>query len=164
MDCVFSHAKVRRYLSLTILLHPLWMFEQVLFHHLDYIEGLKDDHTQQEIAEKMGWTRSTVANYGSLLNNLVTEVLKIAKSHQTGRVTGTVPTETFTERWFRDSDLYDLARDGTTEYAKPDEGPLPGQQFLGFHPDSIPKVNPRAIIKRYVGVSDWDSWRFSPAA
>lgn len=92
--------------------------EEDLFDHLDYIEGLRAEHTQQEIADKMGWTRSTVANYSSLLSNVVTEVVEIAKSNQTGRVTENVPTETFTERWFRDSGLYDLNREGTTEYAQ----------------------------------------------
>jgi hypothetical protein len=140
------------------------MFEQVLFDHLDYIEGLRDDHTQQEIAEKLDWSRSKVSQYTTLLSNVATGVLQIAEKHQEGRVAqDATPVANFGEYWFRTSDLYDLDRDGTTEYATPDEKPLRGQQFLGFHPDSIPKVNPRAIIKRYVGVSDWDSWRLSPA-
>jgi hypothetical protein len=91
------------------------------FDHLDYIEGLREDHTQQEIADKMGWTRSTVADYGSLLKNVVAQVLEIAKTHEQGRATGDVATATFTEGWFRTSGLYDLNREGTTEYATPDE-------------------------------------------
>ena len=34
---------------------------------------------------------------------VVTDVLDLAKKHQTGRVTEKVTNVTFTERWFRDS-------------------------------------------------------------
>jgi hypothetical protein len=43
-----------------------------------------------------------------LLNSIVTDVLGLAKKHQTGRVTENVTNVTFTEGWFRDSGLYDL--------------------------------------------------------
>jgi DNA modification methylase len=95
--------------------------EEDLFDHLDYIEGLRDDHTQQEIAEKLAWSRDKVAKRTRLLNEIVPGVLEIAKKHQEGRGTENVPTGTFGEYWFRTSDLYDLDHDGTTEYARPDE-------------------------------------------
>lgn len=96
--------------------------EEDLFDHLDYIADLRDEQTQAEIAERLGWSRSKVAKYSSLLNEIVPEVRSLARSRQEGRVTENVPTGTFTEGWFRKSGLYDLNRDGIDEYAMPDEG------------------------------------------
>jgi len=62
-----------------------------------------------------------VAKHSQLLNEIVTEVLKLARQHQTPRVTKNVTSVTFTEYWFRNSGLYDFNRDGVNEYAKPDE-------------------------------------------
>jgi hypothetical protein len=64
--------------------------------------------TQAEIGEKIGWTESKVKQYSALLNSIVTDVLGLAKKHQTGRVTEKVTNVTFTEGWFRNSGFYDL--------------------------------------------------------
>jgi len=95
--------------------------EEDLFDHLDYIAELRDEHTQAEIAERLGWTRDKVAKHSQLLNNIVTDVLDLARAHQTGRVTDNVTSVTFSEYWFRTSGLYDLNRDGVDEYAMPNE-------------------------------------------
>jgi len=97
--------------------------EEDLFDHLDYIADLRDEHTQAEIAERLGegWSRSRVAKYSTLLNEIVPEVRALARSRQSGRVTENVPSGTFSEHWFRKSGLYDLNRDGVDEYAMPDE-------------------------------------------
>lgn len=82
-----------------------------LFDHLYKIDELREEHSQAQIAEKMEWSRSKVAQYVSLLNNVVTEILDMARQHQEGRVTGdvtNVTTHNFTEGWFRTSGLYDL--------------------------------------------------------
>ncbi len=81
-----------------------------LFDWLDVVGKLRDEGlTQKEIGEKIGWSRDLVARYISLLDKVVTNVLLLAKEHQNGRVTENVTTGTdFTERWFRDSGLYNL--------------------------------------------------------
>jgi len=81
-----------------------------LFDWIELISSMKDGgYTQQEIADKIGWSRSKVAQQFSLINNVVTEILAKAKEHQEGRITNNVTAVTnFTERWFRDSGLYDL--------------------------------------------------------
>ena len=82
--------------------------EQDLFDYLDYIDRLRDDHTQEEIAERLGWSESKVKNHSRLINNTVTEVLDFARNRQSGRVTDEVTNVTFTEGWFRNSGIYDL--------------------------------------------------------
>lgn len=78
-------------------------------HWLDVIGRLRAEGlTQAEIGEKIGWTESKVKQYSALLNSIVTDVLGLAKKHQTGRVTEKVTNVTFTEGWFRDSGLYAL--------------------------------------------------------
>jgi len=71
--------------------------EEDLFDHLDYIADLRDEHTQAEIAERLGegWSRSRVAKYSTLLNEIVPEVRALARSRQSGRVTENVPSGTF---------------------------------------------------------------------
>jgi len=95
--------------------------EEDLFDHLDFIADLREDETQAEIAERLAWSESKVKNYSALLNKIVTPVLDLARSHQSGRVTSEVTSVTFTEGWFRTSGLYDLNRDGVTEYATASE-------------------------------------------
>jgi DNA modification methylase/anti-sigma28 factor (negative regulator of flagellin synthesis) len=95
--------------------------EQDLFDHLDYIKELRDDHTQAEIAERLGWGESKVKDYSALLGKIVARVLGIAKQHQDGRATAEVASATFSEYWFRTSGLYDLNRDGVDEYALSEE-------------------------------------------
>lgn len=75
-----------------------------------------------EIGEKLGWSTSKVKQHSALLGNVVTKTLEIARNHQEGRVTDEVTTVTFTERWFRDSGLYDLDREGTSSWAESGEG------------------------------------------
>lgn len=105
-----------------------------LFDHLDTIDTLrKNGHTQKEIAEILSdgqeeWSESKVKQYSALLNNVVTDVLDTAREHQEGRVTDEVTDVTFefTEWWFRNSGLYDLAppdEDNDTEESDEDDEP-----------------------------------------
>ena len=67
-----------------------------LFDWLDVIGRLRAEGlTQAEIGEKIGWTESKVKQYSALLNSIVTDVLGLAKKHQTGRVTEKVTNVTF---------------------------------------------------------------------
>ena len=77
--------------------------KQELFDWLDIIARLKDDYTQEEIGEKIGWSRSKVSQYILTFNKIDTQVLDIARKHQKGRVTKDVThvTFNFTEGWFR---------------------------------------------------------------
>lgn len=95
--------------------------EEDLFDHLDFIADLREEETQAEIAERLGWSRKQVGDYSRLLNNVVPPVLELAREHQEGRGTGDVPSGTFAEYWFRTSGLYDLNRDGVEAYATRDE-------------------------------------------
>lgn len=83
---------------------------QDLFDYLDYIQRYRDELTQSELAEKLGWSESQVKKYSALLTNAVPKVLEIAREYQEGRGTCEVPNGTFnfTEGWFRNSGLYDL--------------------------------------------------------
>jgi hypothetical protein len=69
--------------------------KNTLFDYLDIIGRLKDDYTQEEVGEKIGWSRSKVCDYSNLLNN-------INSPH--GEFN-------FTEYWFRKSGIYDLNKD-----------------------------------------------------
>lgn len=66
--------------------------------------------TQAKIGERIGWSENIVKRYCVLIDKIVPEVLEITKGIQNGRGTEKVPMGTFdfTERWFRDSGLYDL--------------------------------------------------------
>jgi hypothetical protein len=78
------------------------------------VARLKNNYTQEEIGNKIGWNRSKVKKYSALLSNIkVPEVREISKKYQKDRGTNEVPNGTFnfTERWFRDSGLYDLNND-----------------------------------------------------
>ena len=78
---------------------------------LEIIRKLRSEgKTQKEIAEILGWSREKVAHHVRLLDKVVTEVLDFCKSRQNGRVTEDVTTVTFnfTERWFRESGIYNL--------------------------------------------------------
>ena len=59
------------------------------------------------------WSRSKVAQYIRLLNEIVTPILDIARKHQKERVTKDVTgvTFNFTEYWFRTSGIYELNDD-----------------------------------------------------
>lgn len=46
--------------------------------------------TQEEIGEKMGWSRNKVAHYNILLENIVTRILNLTKAHQKDHVTDNV--------------------------------------------------------------------------
>lgn len=71
------------------------------------MEGL----TQAEIGDRIGWSREQIKNYVTILNNIGTQILDCARKHQDGRVpeNGTIVPFNFTEGWFRNSGLYDLA-------------------------------------------------------
>jgi len=58
--------------------------------------------TQEQIGERIGWSRDLVARHYILINKIVPKILNIAKKHQTGRVTLDVTNVTFnfTEGWF----------------------------------------------------------------
>jgi site-specific DNA-methyltransferase (adenine-specific) len=82
-----------------------------LFDRLQTIQALKNEgHTQQEIGDIMGMSRTSVANYYLLIDKIVTNILDLCKSYQQGRVTSNVTfvTFNFTEGWFRNSGLYEL--------------------------------------------------------
>lgn len=82
-----------------------------LFDWIEVISSMKEvGYTQQEIAERIGMSRSKVADYSSLINVVVADVLGLAKQHQKGRATHNVANATFnfTEGWFRNSGLYQL--------------------------------------------------------
>ena len=82
-----------------------------LFDWLEIIRKLKEQgKTQKEIAEVLGWSRSKVADYNRILENVVAEVLEYAKQHQKDRVTQNVANATFdfNEGWFRNSGIYNL--------------------------------------------------------
>lgn len=81
-----------------------------LFDWLDIIGGLKNNYTQEEIGNKVGWSKSKIKQYSALLNKIVTDIMELARKHQTDRVTNKVTNVTynFTEGWFRDSGLYDI--------------------------------------------------------
>jgi len=68
-----------------------------------------NNYTQEEI----GWSRSKVADYSKLLNEIVTPILDIARKHQEDPVTKDVTgvAFNFTEYWFRTSGIYDLNND-----------------------------------------------------
>ena len=86
--------------------------QEDLWDHLDFIQELRKDHSQTEIADRLGWSRSQIAQYSAILNGVVTGVLDFARSHEKGRVTKDVTSVKFTEWWFRNSGLYDLNREG----------------------------------------------------
>jgi DNA modification methylase len=90
--------------------------EEDLFDHVDYIADLRDEHTQAEIAERLDWSESKVHQYSRLLNEVLTGVLELAKSHQEGRVSEDLTSVRFSEYWFRTSGLYDLNRDGVDSW------------------------------------------------
>ena len=54
-------------------------------------------------------TTATISQYAMLQDKVATSVLDLAKERQEGRVADIATTgNNFTERWFRDSGLYDL--------------------------------------------------------
>ena len=82
-----------------------------LFDWVEVISSMRDEgYTQQEIADRIGWSRTKVANYSRITESIVRTVLKKAKKHQSGRLTDDVRNLTFnfTEGWFSKNGLYDL--------------------------------------------------------
>jgi len=83
-----------------------------LFDWLNIIQHLRSEGlTQQQIAERIGWSRVRVKDYVALLDKVGAEVLNLVKQHQEGRAPtngANAPTFNFTEGWFRTSGLYDL--------------------------------------------------------
>src|SRR5699024_8662876 len=82
-----------------------------LFDWVELISKMRDEGlTQQEIGDKIGWSRKRVADYYRLIEAVVPHVIEKAKSVQYGRGANDVPngTSNFTEGWFRNSGLYDL--------------------------------------------------------
>jgi hypothetical protein len=72
------------------------------------------EHPQAEIGEKLGWSRSKVNNYTTVIDTVDTEVRKLARKHQEGRVSpdDTTVSFNFTEGWFRNSEIYELSVQG----------------------------------------------------
>lgn len=82
-----------------------------LFDWVELISSMKDEgYTQQEIGERIGWSRGKVNQYQILATEIDTQLLEKSKSLQKGRVSGndTNVSFNFTEGWFRNSGLYDL--------------------------------------------------------
>ena len=80
-----------------------------LFDWLSIIQKLKGEGlTQKEIGEKIGWSRTKIADYQRINEKIVAEVVNLCKSHQNGRATNDVAIATFdfTEGWFRNSGLF----------------------------------------------------------
>lgn len=85
--------------------------EEDLFDTLDTIDYLRaeEELTQAEIGERIGWSRSKTSQYTTLLANVATPVLELARGHQEGRVADdATAVANFTEYWFRTTGLYDL--------------------------------------------------------
>ena len=83
------------------------------FYWLDIIKRLRNEGlTQKEIGEKIGWTRTKIADFNRIIESIVADVLDLCKKHQIGRVTQNVAIATFdfSEGWFRYSGLYDLIK------------------------------------------------------
>jgi hypothetical protein len=81
-----------------------------LFDWIDIVSKLKSEgFTLKDIGDKLSWSEDIIKRYSSLLTK-VTNILNLCKKYQSGRVTEKVSTGhfNFTERWFRDSGLYDL--------------------------------------------------------
>ena len=84
--------------------------KQDLFDVLYKIEKLKKDNlSQREIGSMLEWGKDNISRYSILINNISPSFLERAKQSQSGRGESVSPTGyNFTERWFRDSGLYDL--------------------------------------------------------
>jgi hypothetical protein len=65
-----------------------------------------NNYTQEEIGNKIGWSRGKVNQYTTILNKIDTQVLDIARKHQKDRVSkiDTDVSYDFTEGWFRKDD------------------------------------------------------------
>ena len=82
-----------------------------LFDWIELLSSMKEEgYTQQEIGERIGWSRQKVSQYLMMLESLATDILILVKPHQKGRVAegATNVAFNFTEGWFRNSGLYDL--------------------------------------------------------
>ena len=82
-----------------------------LFDWVELISKMRDEGlTQQEIGERISWSRGKVSQYQMLLENIATDILNRTKKFQKGRVaeSATIVAFNFTEYWFRNSGLYDL--------------------------------------------------------
>lgn len=82
-----------------------------LFDWIDVVKQLREQNlTQEQIGEKIGWSRGKVSNYFLIIDKLATDILKITRQYQNGRVVdnATNVAFNFTEGWFRNSGLYDL--------------------------------------------------------
>lgn len=82
-----------------------------LFDYIQCIKKLKNEgFTQQQIGEKIGWSRENVKNYNKIIESIGTDILNLCLNRQSGRVPkkGTFVPFDFSEGWFRSSGLYDL--------------------------------------------------------
>jgi len=52
-------------------------------------------NTQEQIGKRIGWSENKVKQYSAVLNNVVTQVLDLAREYQEGRVTDKVTNVTF---------------------------------------------------------------------
>lgn len=82
-----------------------------LFDWLSIIQKLKEGGlTQQEIGDKIGWTREKIRDHIKIIKSIGAQNLDLCKINQKGRAPkdGANATFDFTEGWFRTSGLYDL--------------------------------------------------------
>lgn len=80
-----------------------------VFDWIEVIENMKEEgYTQQDIADRIGWSRQKVNDYQTLINKIDAIILEIAKDHQKGRASVNDAIASFTEGWFRNSGLYQL--------------------------------------------------------
>ena len=74
------------------------------------IKSLKSQNlTQEKIGERIGWTQEQVSRHQTINEVIMPDILKMALEHQKGRgIDEYAQGHNFTERWFRDSGLYEL--------------------------------------------------------
>ncbi|MBU4300958.1 MAG: hypothetical protein KKB09_07125 [Nanoarchaeota archaeon] len=76
-----------------------------VFDWLDIIKKMRTESiTQEAIGKRIGWSREKVKNYNTLIEQIGTENLDLAKKHQLGRVPsiGTIVPIDFTEGGLRE--------------------------------------------------------------
>lgn len=80
-----------------------------VFDWIEVIGNMKEEgYTQQEIADKIGWSRQKVNDYQTLINKVDAQLIESMKGIQKGRASSDDAIASFTEGWFRNSGLYQL--------------------------------------------------------
>ena len=86
--------------------------ELTFWDYLWFIKAKKDQRlTLKEIANKLGWNEVKCKKYSAVLTNISSQFLQTANNQQKVMGTENSSQGTYTERWFRDSGLYDLSEE-----------------------------------------------------